>query len=71
MKCLLVCPRVPDFSFLNYKDVCELLGARYPASPLGLLTAAALLPQSWEFRLLDAIMESAREGKRVEVQHGA
>ncbi len=53
MKCLLVCPRVPDFSFLNYKDVCELLGAKYPATPLGLLTAAALLPQDWQFRLLD------------------
>ena len=57
MNCLLVCPRVPDFSFLNYKDVCELLGARYPATPLGLLTAAALLPQDWEFRLLDLNVE--------------
>ncbi len=57
MKCLLVCPRVPDFSFLNYKDVCELLGARYPATPLGLLTAAALLPQDWEFKLLDLNVE--------------
>ncbi|MHC4398433.1 MAG: B12-binding domain-containing radical SAM protein [Planctomycetota bacterium] len=53
MKCLLICPRVPDHSFLNYADVCELLGARYPATPLGLLTVAALLPQDWEFRLLD------------------
>jgi radical SAM superfamily enzyme YgiQ (UPF0313 family) len=57
MKCLLVCPRVPDFSFLNYVDVCELLGARYPATPLGLLTVAALLPQDWEFRLLDLNVE--------------
>lgn len=57
MKCLFVCPRVPDFSFLNYKDVCELLGASYPATPLGLITAAALLPQDWEFRLLDLNVE--------------
>jgi hypothetical protein len=57
VKCLLVCPRVPDFSFLNYKDVCELLGAKYPATPLGLLTAAALLPQDWQFRLLDLNVE--------------
>ncbi|HKI30958.1 MAG TPA: B12-binding domain-containing radical SAM protein [Gemmataceae bacterium] len=57
MKCLLVCTRVPDFSFLNYKDVCELLGAKYPASPLSLLTVAALLPQDWEFRLLDLNVE--------------
>jgi radical SAM superfamily enzyme YgiQ (UPF0313 family) len=61
VKCLLVCPRVPDFSFLNYKDVCELLGARYPATPLGLLTAAALLPQDWAFRLLDLNVEDMDE----------
>jgi radical SAM superfamily enzyme YgiQ (UPF0313 family) len=61
MRCLLVCPRVPDFCFLNYKDVCELLGARYPATPLGLLTAAALLPQDWEFRLLDLNVEEMDE----------
>ena len=53
MKCLLICPRVPDQSFLNYTDVCELLGARYPATPLGLLTVAAMLPQDWELRLVD------------------
>src|ERR1700738_2095576 len=57
MKCLLVCPRVPDFSFLNYRDVCERLGAKYPATPLGLLTAAALMPQDWEFRLVDLNVE--------------
>ena len=53
MKCLLTCPRVPDHSFLNYTEVCHLLGSRYPATPLGLLTVAAILPQDWEFRLLD------------------
>ncbi len=57
MKCLLVCPRVPDHSYANYREVCELLGARYPATPLGLMTVAALLPQDWEFRLLDLNVE--------------
>ena len=32
-------------SFWGYKDACELVGARYPAAPLGLITVAALLPQ--------------------------
>ncbi len=37
----------------NYREPCELLGARYPAAPLGLITAAALLPPDWTIRLLD------------------
>ena len=52
-KCLLVSPRFPEFSYWNYREVCALFGACYPAAPLGLATAAALLPQEWEIRLLD------------------
>src|SRR5436190_768205 len=51
--CLLVSPRFSEFSYWNYREVCELFGARYPAAPLGLATVAALLPQSWDVRLLD------------------
>ena len=53
MKCLLVAPRFSEFSYWNYREVCELFGARYPAAPLGLVTVAALLPQHWDIRLLD------------------
>ena len=53
MKCLLVAPRFSDFSYWNYREVCELFGARYPAAPLGLITVAALLPRDWDVRLLD------------------
>jgi len=52
-RCLLVSPRFSEFSYWNYREVCELFGARYPAAPLGLVTVAALLPQEWEIRLLD------------------
>jgi hypothetical protein len=53
MKCLLVAPRFSEFSYWNYREVCELFDARYPAAPLGLVTVAALLPRDWEIRLLD------------------
>jgi radical SAM superfamily enzyme YgiQ (UPF0313 family) len=52
-KCLLVQPGFSGRSFWNYSEVCELVGAKYPAAPLGLMTVAALLPQHWEFRLVD------------------
>jgi len=49
---LLVVPKFQQ-SFWNFQVSCELLGAHYPAAPLGLLTVAALLPQSWKLRLVD------------------
>ncbi|RDV05775.1 DUF4070 domain-containing protein [Undibacter mobilis] len=52
-KVLLVYPKFVPNSFWNYTDTCELLDARYPAAPLGLITVAALLPQHWQFRLIN------------------
>ena len=52
-RCLLVQPRFSGHSFWNYKEVCELVGAKYPAAPLGLMTVAALLPEHWDLRLVD------------------
>jgi len=49
-KCLLVSPRFSEYSYWNYREVCELIGASYPAAPLGLVTVAALLPQDWDIR---------------------
>jgi len=53
MKALLLYPEFSALGFWNYKTVCQLMGAQYPASPLGLITLAALLPAEWELRLLD------------------
>jgi len=52
-KALLIYPEFSPFGFWNYKEVCRLVGAKYPASPLGLITVAALLPREWEIRLID------------------
>jgi radical SAM superfamily enzyme YgiQ (UPF0313 family) len=56
-KCLLVQTKFSGFSFWNYQEVCYMVGAKYPASSLGLLTVAALLPQQWIFRLIDENVE--------------
>ena len=58
MRCLLVHPEFRSASFWNYRDTCRLIGARYPAPPLGLLTVAALLPRDWELRLVDCNVET-------------
>ena len=36
-----------------FSEACELVGAKYPAIPLGLITVAALLPNSWNVRLVN------------------
>ena len=50
---LLVYPEFRSASFWNYTETCKLVDGRYPAAPLGLCTIAAMLPSSWEIRLLD------------------
>jgi radical SAM superfamily enzyme YgiQ (UPF0313 family) len=56
-----VFPEFTAASFWNYKAACELMGARYPAAPLGLITVAALLPGSWDCRLVDCNVEELHE----------
>ena len=52
-RALLIYPRFSTATFWNYTVACELVGARYPAAPLGLITLAALLPAHWELRLVN------------------
>ena len=52
-KVLLLHPKFSPHGFWNYREVCRLVGAKYPASPLGLITMAALLPAEWEVELVD------------------
>jgi radical SAM superfamily enzyme YgiQ (UPF0313 family) len=49
----MVYPRFEADSFWKFTEACELVNARYPAAPLGLITVAALLPQHWEVRLVN------------------
>jgi radical SAM superfamily enzyme YgiQ (UPF0313 family) len=50
---LMVYPRFTAPAFCSFQTVCELVGTRYLLPPLGLITLAALLPSSWEVRLVD------------------
>src|SRR4029453_11422811 len=52
-KVLMIYPRFSSGSFWNYSITSELLGARYPTIPLGLITLAAMLPAHWTVRLVN------------------
>jgi radical SAM superfamily enzyme YgiQ (UPF0313 family) len=52
-RALLVYPRFSKATFWNFAVACELVGARYPAAPLGLITLAAMLPLAWDIRLVN------------------
>ena len=50
---LLIYPRFDADTFWNFKRTGEVFGAKYPASPLGLITIAAMLPRSWSIKLVN------------------
>ena len=58
---LLIYPGFVPNTFWNYQATCELFNVRYPAAPLGLITVAAMLPQTWEVRLVDRNVEELHD----------
>ncbi len=52
MNILLVYPEFPD-TFWSFKHALKFIRKKASAPPLGLLTVAALLPETWEKKLLD------------------
>ena len=52
MRILLLYPLFPK-SFWSFDKAIELIGCKVSLPPLGLITVAAILPQTWEFRLVD------------------
>ena len=58
---LLIYPRFSTATFWNFTVACELVGARYPAAPLGLITLAATLPRHWDLRLVNRNTEELAE----------
>jgi radical SAM superfamily enzyme YgiQ (UPF0313 family) len=59
---LMLFPRFEPHSFWNLQAVCDVVGARCPAPPLGLITLAALLPSNWNIRLINRNAEELTAG---------
>src|SRR6266404_2514901 len=59
MKVLLVIPEFPD-TYWSFRHALPFEGTRSAFPPLGLLTVSALLPQSWERRLVDLNVQSLK-----------
>ncbi|NEP49757.1 MAG: DUF4070 domain-containing protein [Moorea sp. SIO3C2] len=52
MRALLLYPLFPK-SFWSFEKAIEVIGCKVSLPPLGMITVAAILPQTWEFRLVD------------------
>lgn len=60
---LMVYPRFAAESFWVYTPACEIVGAKYPTAPLGMITVAAMLPPEWEVRLVNRNTEELDESE--------
>jgi radical SAM superfamily enzyme YgiQ (UPF0313 family) len=57
MRVLLLYPQFPK-TFWSYEKILELVDRKVVLPPLGLVTVAAILPQTWEFKLVDRNIRS-------------
>ena len=60
MNVLLLYPIFPK-SFWSFEKTLELVGRKAQIPPLGLITVAAILPQTWNYRLVDRNFEQVSE----------
>jgi radical SAM superfamily enzyme YgiQ (UPF0313 family) len=62
MNVLLLYPRFPK-SFWSFEKTIELLGRKAMLPPLGLVTVAAILPQEWNYKLVDLNVREVTEAE--------
>ncbi|MBD2462349.1 B12-binding domain-containing radical SAM protein [Oscillatoria sp. FACHB-1407] len=62
MRVLLLYPLFPP-SFWSFEKALELAGRKAFMPPLGMITVAAILPQEWEFKLVDRNVRSVTEAE--------
>ncbi|GAP95573.1 B12-binding domain-containing radical SAM protein [Leptolyngbya sp. NIES-2104] len=62
MRVLLLYPVFPQ-SFWSFEKALQLVGRKAMLPPLGLITVAAILPQEWEFKLVDLNVRPVTEAE--------
>ncbi|CAN1213120.1 DUF4070 domain-containing protein [Tumidithrix helvetica PCC 7403] len=62
MRVLLVYPLFPK-TFWSYEKILELVNRKVLLPPLGLITVASILPQAWEFKLVDRNVRNITEAE--------
>ncbi|MFO8041286.1 MAG: B12-binding domain-containing radical SAM protein [Sodalinema sp.] len=62
MRVLLLYPRFPK-SFWSFEKTLELIGRKAMLPPLGLATVAAILPQTWDYQLVDRNVRDVTEAE--------
>ncbi|GAB4226348.1 MAG: B12-binding domain-containing radical SAM protein [Elainellaceae cyanobacterium] len=62
MRVLLLYPQFPK-TFWSFEKILELVDRKVLLPPLGLITVAAILPQEWEFKLVDHNVRSVTEAE--------
>jgi radical SAM superfamily enzyme YgiQ (UPF0313 family) len=62
MRTLLLYPEFPK-TFWSYEKILELVNRKVLLPPLGLVTVAALLPQTWEMKLVDRNVREVSEAE--------
>lgn len=62
MRVLLLYPVFPQ-SFWSFEKALQLVGRKAMLPPLGLITVAAILPQDWEFKLVDRNVRTVTEAE--------
>jgi len=60
MNTLLTYPEFPE-TYWSFKHALKFVGQRAAQPPLGLMTVAALLPTTWNKRLVDTNVERLRD----------
>ncbi|NCO75401.1 MAG: B12-binding domain-containing radical SAM protein [Cyanobacteria bacterium] len=62
MRALLIYPIFPP-TFWSYDKILELVNRKVLLPPLGLITVASILPQEWEFKLVDRNIRPVSEAE--------